>query len=120
MLQFVLPRLVQLGIREICAPADWQKETRCRDLFQYSQCRFLLHRDLNEPEKPGFDLSVPRATLFLPKTSEALPQKIINADCPLHVIFAWDDTPERDRPGALFFDKSVHGQFDGLVGRLSQ
>lgn len=120
MLHFVLPRLVQLGVREICASEEWQKEKRCRELFRSSSCRFLIHRDIGDTERRGLDLPVARVSLFLPDTLQGLPQTLINVDRPLHVIFAWDDMPERDYPESRFFDKTVHGRFKDLLGRLNQ
>ena len=120
MLQFVLPHLVRMGIAEICGPPNWQQENRCRELFRHAASHFLIHRKLDDAENPDVDLPVPRVTMFLPDATEPMPQQIINAKRPLHVIFAWDDTPERGHPDLRFFDKTVHTRFNDLIGRLSQ
>jgi superfamily II DNA/RNA helicase len=118
--QFLLPALVRCGVREISAPAELQKDTNCRTLYRHSPNRFILHRDLGDRDKFRADLFLPRVTLFLTDSKDSLPEEIINIERPLHVVFAWDDIPDRARPDSRFFDRSVHTTFNGLLGRLSQ
>ena len=118
--QFVLRKLVHLGIREIAAPAGLQSDKQCRELYRHSSSGFLIHRTLSETDKLRTDLKIPRVTLFLTDSVEPIPEVIINIERPLHVIFAWDDTPDRNRPESRLFDRAVHSRFNDLLGRLDQ
>jgi len=120
LVQFVLPKLVRLGIREVAMPPDLQKEKNCRDLYRHSTDRFLIHRDFRDTDHLRTDIAVPRVTLFLTDSTEPIPETVINVERPLHVIFAWDDVPDRNRPGSRFFDRAVHSNFNDLLGRLNQ
>ena len=118
--QFVLRSLVRQGLREIAAPVDWRQDRNILELYQQSDRRFLIHRDLNERDRHRTQLAVPRVTLFLQEPIEPIPDELINLDRPLHVIFAWEDTPDGHRPESRFFDRAVHLSFDDLLRRLNQ
>jgi hypothetical protein len=120
LLQFVLPRLAQLGIREFAAPADLTEERAYRQLYQRAQERFVVHREIDDGDLLRIQPRVPRVTLFLPMQRIPLSREIVNIERPLHLVFAWEDTPDRDRPGARLFDRTVHTRFNELVARLNQ
>ena len=116
----VLPKLVQLGIREIAAPQGVRDEKSCRDLYRQSPEHFLIHRDLCDTDDLRTDIFVPRVSLFLYDSTDPIPDWLINLSRPLHVVFAWDDLRDRTRLDSLYFDRTANSNFNEILGRLHQ
>lgn len=119
LVRFVLPKLVRLGVREIAMPEQYQTDRYCRELYRHSPQGFVIHRDICQMDERRTDLFVPRVSLFLTSSAEPIPEDLVNLDRPRHIIFAWDDVPNRSRSG-LHFDRTPHSRFNDVLGRLNQ
>ena len=118
LLQFVLPRLAERGIREFAVPSTIANEKPYRQVYRHVPERFAIHREMYDADPLRIQIRVPRVTLFLPTERTPVPADVINLDRPLHIVFAWADTPDADRPNQRMFDRTVHTQFNDLVARL--
>lgn len=121
----MLARLVQWGVTEIAATSNLSKLADVRQLYKHSRNRFVLHRNLVETvANDRFDESAPRVpaiTLHLPDETEAVSIETINLDRPLHLLFAWEDTPDHERPNSSLFDRAANQiRFSDLNARINQ
>ena len=121
----ILARLVQWGVTEVAATSKIAEMPEIRQLYKHSSNRFILHRDLAQTDaNDRFDESAPRVpaiTLHLPEESEAVSIETINLDRPLHLLFAWEDTPDYERPNSTLFERTANQiRFSDLNARINQ
>ena len=110
---------------EVAATSKIAEMPEVRQLYKHSSNRFILHRDLAQTDaNDRFDESAPRVpaiTLHLPEESEAVSIETINLDRPLHLLFAWEDTPDYERPNSTLFERTANQiRFSDLNARINQ
>jgi hypothetical protein len=121
----MLARLVQWGVTEVAATSNLSELADVRQLYKHSNNRFILHRNLAQTvANDRFDESAPRVpaiTLHLPEETEAISIETINLNRPLHLLFAWEDTPDHERPNSTLFDRAANQiRFRDLSARINQ
>ena len=121
----MLARLVQWGVTEVAATSNLSDLADVRHLYKHSSSRFILHRNLAQTvANDRFDESAPRVpaiTLHLPEETEAMSIETINLDRPLHLLFAWEDTPDHERANSTLFERAANQiRFTDLSARINQ
>lgn len=98
-LSVILPRLIELGVREISASAAWVEHPTFRQLYRRCPDRYLLHADPHAiTEDDGW--RVPRVTLLDPTTPPArVSVELLRLDRPFHLLLIPDDARDPKYPG---------------------
>ncbi|EAQ80584.1 protein DpdF [Blastopirellula marina] len=116
----ILIRLVQWGVQEVAACSPYAELTEIRELYRSSQNQFVVHRTGSDDRFEESAPRIPAITLHLPDEPESISIETINLNRPLHFLFAWEDTPDRERANSTIFERANFIRFNDLEARLSQ
>jgi ATP-dependent DNA helicase RecQ len=117
-LRLLLPRLIELGVREIGASAAWASRPVFRGLHRLAPERYLLHAAPGvEEDDDGWP--VPRATLIDPADpAPAVPVELLRLPRPFHLLIVPEDARDPDRPAdayrARYPTTPIHAFLDRL------
>jgi len=113
----LLPRLLALGILEVCAGSQWLSEKAFGELHLRGPSRYLLYTAPQEFSPEPWQLA--RLTLVeppeLPLTSD-----LLRLARPFHLLLVPEATANPDRPAERLTDRYVSLPLDVLLSRLDQ
>jgi len=116
----VLIRLVQWGVQEVAANSPYAELKEIRELYRSNKNQFVVHRTGSDDRFEESAPRVPAITLHLPDTPESISIETINLSRPLHFLFAWEDTPDRERANSTIFERANFIRFNDLEARLNR
>jgi len=107
------------GVAEVALPKAWHGQDESRQLSASSYHRFLVVRDINEPDEDSFDgqsseLSLPRVSVLDP-ASKRFPDHLLEVERPLHLIVVPEDLSDPGHPDRNFIDIRLSQLLDELL-----
>ena len=103
-IQLLLRRLAGMGIVEFALPELWMQSADWKNVYKTAPNGFVIGRSLLAHDHFENQLRVPRATCFFPEDRQPVPEDIILLERPLHIVFADEDTPDRESAHKKYFD----------------
>ncbi len=120
-LQVLLPRLIDLGVREIAASAAWAEQPAYRQLYGRCPERYILHADV---AVSGFDddnWPIPRVTLLDPASPPPIvSHELIRLFRPFHLLLIPHDARDPSFPNQAYRERNPTTPLESFLNRLDR
>lgn len=120
-LQVLLPRLIDLGVRQIAASASWAERPEYRQLYRRCPERYILHTDVAALGIYDDNWPVPQVTLLDPASPPPIVSRdLIRLSRPFHLLLIPHDARDPNFPHEAYRDRNPTTPLESLLNRLDR